>query len=689
MTEDDRSKRGHPDLGTRLRALELPAPEWIVELVRPQPARVPWLDMARAAVVVTTPLAAGVAVHQPGIGVVLTMGALPTTISDRGGPLWLRARRGLLASLAGALGLLIGHLLAGTGWIAVPAIGAISVVSARISVLGAIPSLAGLQLLVFTVVGSGISAPLPPLETSLVFLIGATWALAGSAVQALIDGPRTPERTAVAAVYRAVAKLLLATGTARAVEARQALTTAFDSAYDLLLGARARASGRDPETRRLASLLNAATGLLEPSVAIAHAGGRPPAALGTAASNLAEAIERDQPPPALPPEDGEEDPLLAELRAGLSSARSRFTRIPPGELSTRRPSLWAQGLGTVEHLLVGREGWIFAARLALCMSLAGIARELVPLGRGYWVLLTTALVLKPDFGSVFARAIQRALGTLVGVLIAALLLGLLRPGLLLLACVPLLAALLPYSVRRNYGLFAAFLTPIAILLLDFGLPVDPSIVGVRLLDTLLGCVIVLVAGYLLWPETWRVRLGGRVADAADLLADYLEAAFGGSAARRRQLRRRTYSDLADVRVAMQRSLAEPPPMRTRAMAWWPVILQLERAADAVTEASIRARGGEPAPDPPDLALLAAALRDLEDALRDQRSPNRLPVPGDGVLAGVADEVRTARRLASRRLSDGPDSSGQAAPDPRRGDGDRRTSGIDRSLDGGRPPATSG
>jgi uncharacterized membrane protein YccC len=122
-------------------------------------------------------------------------------------------------------------------------------------------------------------------------------------------------------------------------------------------------------------------------------------------------------------------------------------------------------------------------------------------------------------------------------------------------------------VRRNYGLFAAFLTPIAILLLDFGLPVDPSIVGLRLLDTLLGCVIVLVAGYLLWPETWRVRLGGRVADAADLLADYLEAAFGESAARRRQLRRRTYSDLADVRVAMQRSLAEPPPMRTRAMAW--------------------------------------------------------------------------------------------------------------------------
>ncbi|HYZ01070.1 MAG TPA: FUSC family protein, partial [Candidatus Binatia bacterium] len=464
------------------------------------------------------------------------------------------------------------------------------------------------------------------------------------------------------AVYRDVAELLFATGTSRAVEARQALTAAFDAAYDLLLGARARASGRDPETRRLASLLNAATGLVEPSVAIAHARSRPPAALGWAASSLADAIERDRPPPALPPEDREDDPLLAELRSGLSSARSRFTRIPPGELSTQRGSLWARALEAAEHLLVGPEGWLFAARLALCMSLAGIARELVPLGRGYWVLLTTALVLKPDFGSVFARAIQRAAGTLVGVLIAAVLLGLLAPGPLLLACVPVFAALLPYAVRRNYGLFAAFLTPIAILLLDFGFPVDASIVGVRLLDTLLGCAIVLIAGYLLWPETWRVRLGGRVADAADLIADYLEAAFGASAARRRQLRRRTYSDLADLRVAMQRTLAEPPPMRTRAMAWWPVILQLERAADAITEASIRARGGEPAPDPREVEQLAAALRDLLDALRDQRSPSRLPVPGNGVLAGVADEVRTARRLASRRAGDGPGGLEQGARD---------------------------
>src|SRR5229473_8552008 len=32
----------------------------------------------------------------------------------------------------------------------------------------------------------------------------------------------------------------------------------------------------------------------------------------------------------------------------------------------------------------------------------------------YWVPLTVAIVLKPDYGSVFARALQRGIGTVVG-----------------------------------------------------------------------------------------------------------------------------------------------------------------------------------------------------------------------------------------------------------------------------------
>jgi Fusaric acid resistance protein-like len=44
---------------------------------------------------------------------------------------------------------------------------------------------------------------------------------------------------------------------------------------------------------------------------------------------------------------------------------------------------------------------------------AGTRREVLPPQRSYWVPLTAAIVLKPDYGSVFARALQRGFGTVV------------------------------------------------------------------------------------------------------------------------------------------------------------------------------------------------------------------------------------------------------------------------------------
>jgi hypothetical protein len=58
------------------------------------------------------------------------------------------------------------------------------------------------------------------------------------------------------------------------------------------------------------------------------------------------------------------------------------------------------------------------------------------------VPLTVAIVLKPDFGSVFARALQRGIGTVVGAVGGAILLVLVH-GTWLLIPFGLLAALLP------------------------------------------------------------------------------------------------------------------------------------------------------------------------------------------------------------------------------------------------------
>jgi uncharacterized membrane protein YccC len=278
------------------------------------------------------------------------------------------------------------------------------------------------------------------------------------------------------------------------------------------------------------------------------------------------------------------------------------------------------------------------------MTLAEVARQVLPLERPYWVLLTVAIVLKPDFGSVFTRAVQRGAGTLLGVLIGSLLLSVLpRDGWVVVA-IAVGAGLLPWARGANFGLFSVFQTPVIILLLELAVPGGPGLVGARLVDTLVGCAIVLVAGYLVWPQTWRAPLDEAMSAATLALDGFVGAAFTGDDTERRRARRRAYRALTEVQTQLQRRLAEPPPVSTRASAWWPVIVQLERTADAVTGAVVATAQGGPAPDPAQVDVLRRALRELEDDVRAHRPPDDAEILADGVLAPVAREVDAARRL---------------------------------------------
>jgi uncharacterized membrane protein YccC len=73
---------------------------------------------------------------------------------------------------------------------------------------------------------------------------------------------------------------------------------------------------------------------------------------------------------------------------------------------------WAEQV--IEQLIGGRIAWEFTIRLMLCTGVAAVASEVLPLSRSYWVVLTVVIILKPDYGSVFARAVQRSVGTVAG-----------------------------------------------------------------------------------------------------------------------------------------------------------------------------------------------------------------------------------------------------------------------------------
>ena len=73
-------------------------------------------------------------------------------------------------------------------------------------------------------------------------------------------------------------------------------------------------------------------------------------------------------------------------------------------------------------------------------------------------------------------------------------------------------------------------------------------------------------------------------------------------------------------------------------------MQLERTSDAVTEAVIAQREGDPAPDLAQVAVLRKAIRRMEADVRAHRVPDDAEIYAEGVLAPVAREVDSARRL---------------------------------------------
>jgi uncharacterized membrane protein YccC len=204
------------------------------------------------------------------------------------------------------------------------------------------------------------------------------------------------------------------------------------------------------------------------------------------------------------------------------------------------------------------------------------------------------------------------------------------------------------------------ITPVILLLSDVLNHQGTALLLPRLVDSLIGCGIALVAGYLLWPESWHTRVGDRLAEAVADTARYVESAFGTSdsvavgaeadASARARMRRRLYRDLSVIRTEFQRALTEPPPTGRLAAGWLPLVVAVERIVDATTAARVRVKHGARPPSPAEVTQVALQLRELSEGVRESEVlvevRTDLTGPADSVLEPLRQEVAAARAIAS-------------------------------------------
>jgi len=176
-------------------------------------------------------------------------------------------------------------------------------------------------------------------------------------------------------------------------------------------------------------------------------------------------------------------------------SRNRTALAPAAKKYTAKQYLkrWVKSLS---HFT----GWQFPVRITLCILIAQIIRYFVIGHHSYWMLLTIALVTQHSIDNQCARIRNRGLGTLIGVCVSFLLVYFSLPYYLVIIIIAFLATLRVLFRETNYLLYAAVMTPLVIILLDFGVTPSVELLIDRLAATLIGCAIAFVFSFLLFRK---------------------------------------------------------------------------------------------------------------------------------------------------------------------------------------------
>jgi uncharacterized membrane protein YccC len=276
-----------------------------------------------------------------------------------------------------------------------------------------------------------------------------------------------------------------------------------------------------------------------------------------------------------------------------------------------------------------------ALRLAVVVPVTSlIAREL-PLQRGYWMVVAAATILRPEFGATFTRGAERALGTCLGVALAGAITVALHPAGGVTIVIVGILAWVGYSLfPASFAVGFAFITALVVFLLNVITPDTLATASARLLDTLAGGAIGLIA-YALWP-TWAHHsawqsLGDLVAAERGYLDGVLLAAEEGrrpSDQRMRSLARGARLARTSAESTVARSLTEPSTRRIDASQSQRALASLRRLVQAVHVLRLDAQDERERRPLPGLRPLRAGLDDLladvEASLRAR--PEQEPEP---------------------------------------------------------------
>jgi len=567
-------------------------------LIELKPRDVPFSVALRNTAGLVLPLAIGVATGHTTIGLGIASGALNTMFLDQPGPYRLRVQRMLLGSIGAGLSGFVGSLL-GANAIAMAAAALIcGVAGGMLVALGPNAGRAGLTcIILLLVMGANPEDFSGATSAALLIFTGGVIEM----LLALAAWPLQryrPERSALGRVCRELAAITHRPIAPNRIERPPPVTQSLLDVEQMLNGAH-RARGAEMERFRVLArivervrlellALGDAIGTL-PEGEARHTLLRLREYASRTLDGIGEALEHGTTAEATSGAiEGFDAALsaLEELNRSIDSTQQRALTIAlaraqalggqlraairnadfagsRGELEAEeKEARLPAALRTMSPLATLRANlhlqsvaFRHALRLGVCVCLAVIGERAFGHPHGFWVPMTTAIVLKPDFAGTFSFGLLRVAGTLAGlVLTTALVHYALSDVWAQLIFLALLSIGFRMLTTMNYGLGVMALTGLIVLLLAFYGVAPGETMVVRGVATAIGCGFALLA-YAVWP-TWE-QLRPSLATMIESYRVYFSTLFDGGADARRDARTASRSARTNAQASLDRLRGEP------------------------------------------------------------------------------------------------------------------------------------
>lgn len=568
--------------------------------------RVPpaWAAGLRGAIATVVPIIVGGALHWPGASWMGLAGFCAST-ADKGGAYRTRANAMAGVAIFGGLGAMAGSLAGNLPRLGIVLIVLVVTFCTLLRIYGQTAISIGTNVIVTYIVG--LAAPCSPREALArggAIVIGVLWAMLVALALWPIRFYR-PARQAIATAFRGIASYARDVARLEDDERRALFTADYNATFAAIEHARevlaAIRSGRPTESRRgerLLVLLEKADRAFARLTSIAEAAetanidAEALRRVAEACETIARVVESERNESIATITIGGAPLLLAELvravndaagtAVGVNSEKARGVFEAHRERDTP--------LATLRTVLTWRSIVLrHALRVGLVTGVAVWLAAALHLQRGYWVTFSAFIILQPYTTATQRKGLQRIGGTIIGGLLAAVAVALVHSDIGISALIFIGAFVCLALLPINYGLFAIFMTPTFVLLAELGAH-DRHLVGLRIVNTLIGCALGFVAARVLWPSSERAVVRDEIAGVIASLADYVRAAIAGDEVRGISARRAAHLALQNADAALQQALSDPDARAGRAEPAMTVIVHGRRFALALSALAVATRG---------------------------------------------------------------------------------------------------